>query len=360
MTLDEIRVAVRGITKSWAEDEDTLLPSDNVLLDMFINWACEDVVLDLVEYMPEDFLTYEDISLVADDNDYDLTAEWISIWAMQKKVTDENYILIPYAPVADRGDYVGETAEDPKGWFLKGTTIIFWPTPSTAKTDYIRCWIIAPEVEAMTADARTFTVDSSNKYIDVYKVEGYGGTDQTATLTVGTYSGDDLATEIKTQLDATGGASHTFTITYTSSSGKFTIAADADFNITWKTGTHGSDNADDNISSLIGFADSADDGSAATYTSDSETPEGTIEPGYIPRMAHKLIVLDAAMLVCYMNDGDVGKIAALYRFQKDRIIDSLTNRVQQQPQFLKPSVFSRMTGDRRDKAFYDKGSPFER
>ena len=206
------------------------------MIDFFLEWAMEDVVLDLVEFMQEDFLTSEDISLAANDYDYDLTAEWISIWAMQKNVTDESPRIIPYTPLLDRRDYVGEKAEDPRGWFLKGTTIIFWPTPSTAKTDYARCWIVATEAASMVADG----------------------------------------------------------------------------------------------------------------------------PVYIPRMAHKLIPLGAAILIGYMNDREVGNIVALYKIQKDRVIDSLTNRVQQQPQFLRPSVYSRISGDRRDPAFFDKFGYFSR
>lgn len=234
MTLEEIRQSVRDFTKEWEEDEGTLFPSDDVLLDRFINWSAENVVLDLVEFMPEDFLTYEDISITSGDFDYDLTAEWLQIWAMQRTTTDKGYQLIPYTPLSDRRDYVGETAEDPSGWFLKGTTIIFWPTPSATKT--VRCWIIGTEVASMVAAG----------------------------------------------------------------------------------------------------------------------------PAYIPRMAHKLIPLDASILIGYMNDREVGNIVALYKLQHKRVIDSLTNRVQQQPQFLRPSVFSRISGDRRDKAFYDKGSPFDR
>lgn len=234
MTLEEIRTAVRNLTKEWETDAGTLFPDDDILLDFYINWACEDIVLDLVEFMQEDFLTYEDITLAADDFDYDLTAEWLQIWAMQRLITDKSYQLIPYTPLADRRDYVGETAEDPRGWFLKGTQIIFWPTPSATRT--VRCWIVGTEVASMVA----------------------GG------------------------------------------------------------------------------------------------------PAYIPRMAHKLIPLDAAILIGYMNDREVGNIVALYKIQKDRVIGSLTNRVQQQPQFLRPSAYSRISGDRRDKAFFDKGSPFER
>ena len=236
MTLAQIRTAVRNLTKEWETDSGTLFPSDDVLLDFYINWAAEDVVLDLVEFMKEDFLTYEDISLVADDFDYDLTAEWISIWAMQRRVTDKSYRDIPYTPLSDRRDYVGETAEEPRGWFLKGTTIIFWPIPSTAKTNYARCWIVTTEAASMVANG----------------------------------------------------------------------------------------------------------------------------PVYIPRMAHKLIPLDAAILIGYMNDREVANVVALYRLQHKRVIDSLANRVQQQPQFINPSVFSRISGDRRDKAFFDKGGYFER
>jgi len=235
MTLAELRTALRNITKEWEDDAGTLLPSNNTILDFYLNWAAEDVVLDLVEFMPEDFLTYEDISITAAAGaEYDLTAEWTHIWAMQRKITDRSWELIPYTPVTDRDDYDGETAEDSEGWFLKGTTIIFWPTPSATKT--VRCWIVIPEAASI----------------------------------------------------ATGG------------------------------------------------------------------------PVYIPRMAHKMIVLDAAILIGYMNDRDIAGPVALYKLQHERVKNSLTNRVQQQPQFVRPSVFSQISKDRRDKAFYDKSSFFGR
>lgn len=234
MNLAALRTAVRNITKEWESDSGTLFPSGDVVLDFFINWAAEDVVLDLVEYMPEDFLTYEDISITSGDNDYDLTAEWLQIWAMQRKIADRSYEIIPYTPVIDRGDYDGETGEDPEGWFLKGTTIIFWPTPSATRT--ARCWIVVPE--------------------------------------------------------------------------------------------------------------------AATVAENG--------PVYIPRMAHKLIPLDAAILIGYMNDRDIGGPVALYNLQHKRVINSLTNRVQQQPQFINRSVLDRISRDRRDRAFYDKSGFFGR
>jgi len=148
MTLAEIRSAVRYLSKDWETDSGTLLPSDNALIDIYINWACRQVVLDLVEFLPETFLTYEDITLVASQVPYALTTEWLQIWAIQKNVTSEVPKLIPYRDVKllPFKGYVGETAEYPKCWYLKGRSICFWPTPSVAKASYARAWIIQPEL----------------------------------------------------------------------------------------------------------------------------------------------------------------------------------------------------------------------
>lgn len=104
-----------------------------------------------------------------------------------------------------------------------------------------------------------FVVAAGNKYIDVDE----GGAELTATLTTGNYNGQTLATEMKTQLDAAGAL--TYTVTYSESTGKFTIAATGNFTIRWNTGTH---KATD-VSGLCGFSDAANDSGAATYTSDT-------------------------------------------------------------------------------------------
>ena len=104
-----------------------------------------------------------------------------------------------------------------------------------------------------------FTVSASNKYIDFDE----GGAELTATLTTGAYTGQTLATEIKTQLDAAGAL--TYTVTYTESTGKFTIAAGGNFTLRWLNGTHAATDAN----GLLGFSALADDTGAATYTSDT-------------------------------------------------------------------------------------------
>lgn len=64
------------------------------------------------------------------------------------------------------------------------------------------------------------------------------------------------------------GAPH---IVSTGTDGKITITptpATAIFSLLWKTGTHGSDNADTHCGDLLGFSDAADDTGAFFYTSD--------------------------------------------------------------------------------------------
>lgn len=104
-----------------------------------------------------------------------------------------------------------------------------------------------------------FVVDANNKYIDLDE----GGAELTATLTLGSYNGQTLATEIKTQLDVAGAL--TYTVTYSESTAKFTIAASGNFTLRWFTGTHKATDASD----LLGFSDAADDTGAATYTADN-------------------------------------------------------------------------------------------
>jgi len=104
-----------------------------------------------------------------------------------------------------------------------------------------------------------FVVDANNKYIDFDE----GGAELTATLTLGSYNGASLATEIKTQLDVAGAL--TYTVTYSDSTAKFTISAVSNFTLRWNTGTHKTTD----ISALCGFSDAADDTGAATYTSDN-------------------------------------------------------------------------------------------
>jgi len=103
-----------------------------------------------------------------------------------------------------------------------------------------------------------FVITTANHHLD-YDI---GAAELNAIITAGSYNGTTLAAEIQTQLNATGG---TFTVTYSLTTGKFTIArAAGNFTLRWQSGA----NTAATIGTAIGFIITADDTGAATYTSD--------------------------------------------------------------------------------------------
>ena len=158
---------------------------------------------------------------------------------MQKNVTDKSPRQIDYIDVSQKpfSMNVGETAADPTGWYLDGTTIYFVPTPSAAATSYARCWMIVPEGATM----------------------------------------------------ASGG------------------------------------------------------------------------PAYIPRIAHKLIVFYAAILIGMMNEYDIRALVGMYEKMLDKVVGVVGYKIQQQPRFLKESVFEKSTVSTLDPALRDwRGDHFFR
>jgi len=125
-----------------------------------------------------------------------------------------------------------------------------------------------------TAEQTSFEVTSSNKYID-FKEDG--GSEQSCSVAESTYKmgtssseDDTLCKAIKTALEDTG--SGTYTVSYSTTTKKITIAvsgAVSAVQFLWKTGTHGSDNTDDHIGTLIGFDDSSDTSSSSSLTGDN-------------------------------------------------------------------------------------------
>lgn len=76
---------------------------------------------------------------------------------------------------------------------------------------------------------------------------------------------NDLASAIQTAMNALGSA-NVFTVTYSSSTGKFTIASDgATFELHWNTGAH----AANSMGAALGFSLVADDTGALSYVADS-------------------------------------------------------------------------------------------
>lgn len=123
------------------------------------------------------------------------------------------------------------------------------------------------------AEYASFVVSNSNKFID-FKEDG--GSQRNASIVVGTYAmgttsatAGTLCKAIKTALEAASGATGTYTVTYSYTTKKLTIAvggAIAAVQILWLTGTNQASNA----STLLGFAHT-DTSSAASLTSGSTT-----------------------------------------------------------------------------------------
>ena len=104
-------------------------------------------------------------------------------------------------------------------------------------------------------------LDDTNDRIDFE--ESDGGTEVTANLTAGTYTGTELAAHIATQMNAV--ATATITCTYNYITGKFTITSDgAWFAIKWSTGA----NVYRTAATLLGYRTDAIDTEALYYTSD--------------------------------------------------------------------------------------------
>jgi|GEM_PF-3185360 len=112
------------------------------------------------------------------------------------------------------------------------------------------------------------TIDSTNKWIEVDLNPGGAPDVKTVSITEDDYADiRAVASALETALQVEDA---TFSVTV-GSTGTITIARTGNFTIQWKTGaTHGSDNDDDHIGTVLGFDDTADDSGAATYDSDNQ------------------------------------------------------------------------------------------
>ena len=145
-------------------------------------------------------------------------------------------------------------------------------------------------------------ITSSNKYLDFDD----GGGEENATMTEKVYkSPHDLADEIQSKMDAL--TSDNITVTYSNSTGKFTIASDGGtLSLLWNSGT----NTANTIGSDLGFTVSSDDTGAVTYTSDSAI---SFAAGYTASYddADNVIVKEAELLIGDASDNTCRKAATV-------------------------------------------------
>ena len=135
-------------------------------------------------------------------------------------------------------------------------------------------WITGADTVAESRNLSLFTVDASNRYIEISATPAGGIS--TYTIPYGLYSADGLATAITAQLQASG--SFTAWSCVYSSTGRFMFSRTGSgvAYFRWKTGAHGSDGTGTSLAKEMGFDDSqdqtaVDQGVAAEYRYDTTT-----------------------------------------------------------------------------------------
>ncbi len=169
---------------------------------------------------------------------------------------------ILYAPAADDSDYPSLSC-----WMYRGNGAAL-ELLTTGRTVAMSIDISAGQLingsftlQGLEYSFNPIEITASNGYIDYNE----GGASSAVLITADIYKDpNELASQIQTQLD--DDATATITCTYSSSTGKFTIASDGGtFELEWSTGT----NTANGIHSTIGFSSAADDTGATSYTSDN-------------------------------------------------------------------------------------------
>lgn len=117
-------------------------------------------------------------------------------------------------------------------------------------------------------------IASTDQYLDFLD----NATTRAASITAKVYRDPgELATALQDAMNALG-SSNTFTVTYSSTTGKFTLTSNGTtFQLLWNTGA----NTANTIGDKIGFSTAADDTGALTYTSDNaQTYAAPYTPSY--------------------------------------------------------------------------------
>ena len=120
-------------------------------------------------------------------------------------------------------------------------------------------------------DDGCFEVSTTNRYIDIHEPSAHATV--VATVPVGIYqSRAALAQAIAQAIAQMTALTNVYDVRWIG--GRFRITAlggsPVNFSLLWKTGVHGSDNADDSIAGLLGYRDTSDDGPGLGFPADDE------------------------------------------------------------------------------------------
>lgn len=171
MTKAQILQAVRYHANELSTDAGALLADDGNLLE-FVHDAVEQVVMDLLGTYPNELLTYEDVSMVADDYDYTLTAEFWQILKVEKTVEGENPTEIEIVDQLSEQYYAthDEKHSRPYGCNIVNGVLLVKPIPSEAITNYMRVWGIRAEPATMADGGPTYLPRQTHRLIVYWAV----------------------------------------------------------------------------------------------------------------------------------------------------------------------------------------------
>ena len=108
--------------------------------------------------MPGQFLTSENVTLVAGTANYTLTNTYWQIWKVEKNVTGDRPVELEIIDPIEMQyhSYVGETENEPHACYFIGDTIYFVRTPAMAWTNYAKVWEIRPEAASMATNGPSY------------------------------------------------------------------------------------------------------------------------------------------------------------------------------------------------------------
>ena len=167
MTKAQLVTSTRALVNEVATDSGALLSDAGNLLD-FMNDAAEQVVLDLIPVMPTQFLTTENVSLVASTANYTLTTPFWMIYKVERNVSASAPIEIEVINALELRHYlatVGATSAAPEACYFMGDTLYFVPTPSVNVSNYAKVYLVRPELATVPTDGPTYIPSPAHRLI---------------------------------------------------------------------------------------------------------------------------------------------------------------------------------------------------
>lgn len=176
MTKAEILAGVRYLVNELSTDSGALL-DDAGNLDDFVEDAQEQVVLDLVNVMPDVLVATEDLDLAAHTATTTITATYWQIINILKNKTGETPNPIRIVDPSDQRyfHYIDQEDEEPSYCYVAGQTITWLPKPSSTYDNYAKLYYIRPEAVTMPTEGPTYLPAVAHRLV-VYQAAILAGT----------------------------------------------------------------------------------------------------------------------------------------------------------------------------------------